>query len=215
MATSEWLQAIVYKRMVTSGWLQPNDYKRVFTNEWLQASGSNRLITNDWLQGDGYRKVNIGPRALGTPRASGALREREREREQNSITTSAFKRMRSQISATTISHHWKNAQPPPRRALAGSSSSYARHCLQPPPGKQDTKQAKYPRTVGGRRFFYEVGTVLLSEALVKAPDVIFCTLFENEGPRDRFLDFNPVFKDFHAGQPAGRPARPAQPGLIR
>ena len=39
------------------------------------------MITNDWLPGDGYRKVNIGPRALGAPRASRAQRERERERE--------------------------------------------------------------------------------------------------------------------------------------
>ena len=57
---------------------------------------------------------------------------------------------------------------------------------------------------------HEMGTVLFSEALGKAPDVIFCALFENKGPRARFLDSNPVFKDFHAG----RPARPAQPGLI-
>ena len=32
-------------------------------------------------------------------------------------------------------------------------------------------------------FFHEMGTVLVSEALVKALDVIFCALFENEGPR--------------------------------
>ena len=32
-------------------------------------------------------------------------------------------------------------------------------------------------------FFHEMGTVLVSEALVKAPDVIFCALFENDGPR--------------------------------
>ena len=59
-----------------------------------------------------------------------------------------------------------------------------------------------------------MGAVLVSEAVVKAPDVIFYALFENERPRARFLDFNHVLKDFHAGRPAGRPARLAQPGLI-
>ena len=44
------------------------------------------MITNDWLPGDGYRKVNVGPRALGTPRASRAQRERERERERRDAT---------------------------------------------------------------------------------------------------------------------------------
>ena len=55
-----------------------------------------------------------------------------------------------------------------------------------------------------------MGTVLVSEALVKAPDVIFYALFENEGPRARFVNFTLVFKKFHAGRPI-----PAQPSLIR
>ena len=29
---------------------------------------------------------------------------------------------------------------------------------------------------------HEIGTVLVSEAVAKALDVIFCSLFENEGP---------------------------------
>ena len=60
------------------------------TTERLQADGSNRLITNDWLPGDGHRKINIGPRALGAPRAARAQRgerERERERERGRGTT--------------------------------------------------------------------------------------------------------------------------------
>ena len=80
MATSEWLQANGYKQMATIDWLQASGCKRMVTTEWLQASGSNRLVTNAWLQDDGYRKVNIGPRAPGIPRASRALRERGRER---------------------------------------------------------------------------------------------------------------------------------------
>ena len=35
----------------------------------------------------------------------------------------------------------------------------------------------------GALFLHQFGRVWLSEALVKAPDVIFCALFENDGPR--------------------------------
>ena len=121
--------------------------------------------------------------------------------------------MRSQISATTISHHWKNAQPPPRRALAGSSSSYARHCLQPPPGKQDTKQAKYPRTVGGLRFFFTKWARFWFQKLSLRPRTLFFALFSKmkvPGP-DSLILTNAVFMGFHASRPASRPAGPAGP----
>ena len=80
VVTTECLHANGYKRVVTSEWLQPSGYNQMFVTQWLQADGSNRLITNDWLPGDGYRKVNIGPRALGAPRAVGEEEGRGRAR---------------------------------------------------------------------------------------------------------------------------------------
>ena len=34
----------------------------------------------------------------------------------------------------------------------------------------------------GTLFLHQFGTVWVSEAFVKGPDVVFCALFENEGP---------------------------------
>ena len=76
MATNEWLQTIVYKRLFTNGCLQAiyykllftNDglqtmvFKRWFTNDCLQTIVYKRLFTNEWLQGNDQPKVGIGPR---------------------------------------------------------------------------------------------------------------------------------------------------------